>query len=191
MMKKTIIYITAFVLICIIEGCKKDVRFPALTQVLNDVENVIPAEMFDGYSLTQVSIADTDSCVEMEISYRHEIPYPYGISREEEIEGGRWFVENMMKGYRYTMAGHGGEGDSALWKAIGPLLEKLAQEHIGIRFTMADTKDKPYVFTISSDVVSQAIRAVNDIRIEEHHDQSYDVTEYIDSEGMEEGETLE
>ena len=157
-------------------ACKDRSQFAEIENAVKAVADVLPAAMYDGLEMTDVSFDWKDTCVVMEISRSSAIPYPYGVSRDEDIMLGRDFVENMMKGYRYTAAGKSGEGEPELWEALGPLVKLLARRQANIQFRLAYTEEQPYSFSIPSSVISEAIRTIESIPISK---KEYDVEPII------------
>lgn len=152
-------------------ACKDLSQFAEVEDAVKEVADVLPAAMYDGLEMTDISFNEQDTCVVMEIGRTSFKPYPYGIRRDEEVMLGRDFVENMMKGYRSTAAGISGEGVPELWEALGPLVRLLARRQANIHFRLAYTEEQPYSFSIPSSVISEAIRTVESTPIsKKEHD---------------------
>ena len=96
------------------------------------------------------------------------VPNDDEINNNELVKGGVWFIANFMTAYDYSVKGEGGEGDSEMFKKVGPLLKLLVGHEMGIRFKLDFRKGGSFSFDLSSKDVAKAVKLRKDTFYEEY-----------------------
>lgn len=131
-----------------------------IQEAVNAVSETTPAATWDGESLKSIKYVKEDNVVELCIINAHK-------ESESERKLGIWYIANFMTGYDYFTEEDGdGEGDKDMYMEIGPMLELLAEEGVGVRFKLKFRSGGSSSVELSPKDVKKAVK----MRKEDCHD---------------------
>lgn len=134
-------------------------KYTVVQKAVDAVNETTPAKTWDGQYLKSVRLIEKDKVVEFTIqNIGGQVPKADEISSDEITKGGIWYIANFMTGYDYSIHEEGGEGDSEMYKRVGPLLKLVAENTIGVRFVLDFRKGESFSFEVAPQGVKKAVK---------------------------------
>ena len=159
--------IISFVLLVLIFVSCED-EYTMVRKAIDAVNETAPAATWDGQQLNSVSLIKGNNVVEFNISGFGNLPQKYEIDKPEMVKAGTFIIANFMTAFDHSKRGEGGEGDERLFMQVGPLIETLANNEIGIRFNLESEEGVSLSFDMSPDEVIKAARLRKDTFYEKY-----------------------
>ncbi len=132
-----------------------------IENAIKPVNNILPAHMWDGLYLRNVSAVPNDKKIEFHISdfYTLDAEKRDIIQNQpnKRDELGAFIIENFMEGYYSKKTNRGGEGEDELFFSIYPMLKTVVRNNWNIKFILTDREGQQISFLFDSKLVEKSV----------------------------------
>lgn len=145
----------------IYDSSKPNEGIDEIVDALKPVNTILPAHMWDGLYLRNVSAVSSDKSIELNISDF----YTLDAGKKDIIQNqpnkrdelGVFIIENFMEGYYSKKTNRGGEGEDELFFSIYPMLKTVVRNNWNIKFILTDREGQQISFLLDSKLVEKSV----------------------------------